>query len=94
MCLVLPAVAQSKNPNDSSNAVEEIRGYLRDASPQHVEETINKLVSFNNRSTLSSGIPADSGKGIVSRSRMDQERVRTLFERLWRLSRGKDGRIH
>ncbi len=77
MCLVLPAVAQSKNTKDSPGAVGEIRGYLRDVSPQRIEETINKLVSFNNRSTLSSSIPADSGKGIAAA----REWIKSEFER-------------
>ncbi len=77
MCIGLAAVAQSSAPNKQSGDTAQIRAMLRDVSPQRIEATINKLVSFNNRSTLSSGIPADSGKGIAAA----REWIKSEFER-------------
>src|SRR5215469_14352738 len=37
---------------------------LRDISAQRIQQTIEKLVSFQTRHTLSSNVPASSGKGI------------------------------
>ena len=77
MCLALPAVAQSspRKPQTPQSAV--IHDILRDVSAQHIEATITKLVSFNNRSTLSSSVPADSGKGIAAA----REWIKSEFER-------------
>jgi len=41
----------------------QIAAALRDVSPQRIEQTIEKLVSFGTRQTLSSDMPASSGKG-------------------------------
>jgi len=37
---------------------------LKDVSPQRIQQTIEKLVSFQSRHTLSSDVPASTGKGI------------------------------
>lgn len=42
----------------------QIAAALRDVSPDRIQQTIEKLVSFNTRQTLSSETPASSGKGI------------------------------
>ena len=76
MCICLPTVAQPSNSKKQSDDAAQIRAILRDVSPQRIEATINKLVSFNNRSTLSSGIPADSGKGIAAA----REWIKSEFE--------------
>ncbi len=36
---------------------------LRDVSAERIQQTIEKLVSFGTRQTLSSDMPASSGKG-------------------------------
>ncbi len=77
MCISLPLVAQSHSSQKETPEHAETGTILRDVSPQRIEATINKLVSFNNRSTLSSGIPADSGKGIAAA----REWIKSEFER-------------
>jgi hypothetical protein len=78
MCLSLATVAQSSaSPQVKPAAAAEIRTMLRDVSPKQIEANIDKLVSFGNRSTLSSGIPADSGKGIAAA----REWIKSEFER-------------
>jgi hypothetical protein len=42
----------------------QIAAALKAVSPQHIQQTIEKLVSFQTRHTLSSDVPASSGKGI------------------------------
>jgi len=42
----------------------QIAAALRDISPQRIQQTIEKLVSFQSRHTLSSDVPASTGKGI------------------------------
>ena len=42
----------------------QIAAALRTVSPQRIQQTIEKLVSFESRHTLSSDVPASSGKGI------------------------------
>lgn len=42
----------------------QIAAALRDVSAQRIQQTIEKLVSFQTRHTLSSDVPASSGKGI------------------------------
>jgi hypothetical protein len=66
MLTVLPAVAQSSsnsNPLPSLAPDPQIAAALRDVSPKRIQETIEKLVSFYTRQTLSSDTPASSGKG-------------------------------
>ncbi|HEY3930596.1 MAG TPA: M28 family metallopeptidase [Candidatus Koribacter sp.] len=75
MCAALPIVAQQSSDNPPVPA--EIRDILHDVSSQRIEATINKLVSFGNRSTLSSSTPADSGKGVAAA----REWIKSEFER-------------
>jgi Zn-dependent M28 family amino/carboxypeptidase len=42
----------------------EISAAIKDVSPQRIQQTIEKLVSFGSRHTLSSDQPASTGKGI------------------------------
>jgi len=42
----------------------QIAAAIREVSPQRIQQTIEKLVSFQSRHTLSSDVPASSGKGI------------------------------
>src|SRR6516165_7893865 len=42
----------------------QIAAAIKDVSPQRIQQTIEKLVSFQSRHTLSSDVPASSGKGI------------------------------
>ena len=66
MLTVLPAFAQtSTNPNPLPVAAPDpqIAAALREVSAKRIEETIVKLVSFYTRQTLSSDMPASSGKG-------------------------------
>ncbi|ABF43664.1 peptidase M28 [Candidatus Koribacter versatilis Ellin345] len=71
------AVAQSKPVKKPSQVSPEIQAILRDVSAKQIEANINKLVSFGNRSTLSSDVPADSGKGITAA----HEWIKSEFER-------------
>lgn len=73
----LAAVAQSAPSKSSNTVAPEIRAILRDVSARNIEANINKLVSFGNRSTLSSTVPADSGKGIAAA----REWIKSEFER-------------
>ena len=57
MCTSLATVAQpSSTAKKPAEPTPEIRAILLDVSPQQIEATIDKLVSFGNRSTLSSGV--------------------------------------
>ena len=69
------AVAQA--PSANPPIAPEIRTILQDVSPQRIEATIQKLVTFGNRSTLSSAVPAESGKGIAAA----REWIKSEFER-------------
>ena len=42
----------------------QIAAALKDVSPRRIQQTIEKLVSFQSRHTLSADLPASSGKGI------------------------------
>jgi Peptidase family M28 len=67
LLLTLPlAVAQSSansNPLPSLSPDPQITAALREVSADRIEQTIVKLVSFYTRQTLSSDMPASSGKG-------------------------------
>jgi hypothetical protein len=66
MLTVLPAIAQSSaNSNMLATTAPDpqITAALRDVSPKRIQQTIEKLVSFYTRQTLSSDMPASSGKG-------------------------------
>ncbi len=66
MLLVPLTVAQSSansNPLPPSSPDPQIAAALRDVSADRIEQTIVKLVSFYTRQTLSSDMPASTGKG-------------------------------
>ncbi len=69
MLTIPPLVAQSSTNSDSLAASKpdpQITAALRDVSAQRIEQTIVKLVSFYTRQTLSSEMPASSGKGATA----------------------------
>ncbi len=66
MLAVSAALAQtSKEPSDvyAGAPDPQIAAAIHDVSAARIQQTIEKLVSFQTRSTLSSDIPASSGKG-------------------------------
>jgi len=66
MLAILPMVAQSSanpNPLPAAKLDPQIAAALRDVSAKRIEQTIVKLVGFYTRQTLSSDMPASSGKG-------------------------------
>ena len=77
MCMSTPFVAQTSAPKVATSVSPEIREILRDISARNIEGNIAKLVSFGNRSTLSSDVPAASGKGIAAA----REWIKSEFER-------------
>lgn len=79
MLTLLPAVAQSSSnssPLPSLAPDPQIAAALRDVSPKRIQQTIEKLVSFYTRQTLSSDMPASSGKGANAAA----EWIRSEFE--------------
>ena len=77
MSLSLSSVAQTSAAKKKADVAPEIRAILHDVSAQQIEANINKLVSFGNRSTLSSSVPAESGKGIAAA----RDWIKSEFER-------------
>ena len=66
-----------KTPAAKNGPDPAIAAALSEVSPSHVQATIEKLVSFHTRSTLSSGTPpAPSGQGIAAA----REWIRSEFE--------------
>jgi hypothetical protein len=62
-----PATAHASSEGDSIPAAApdpQIVAALKAVSPQRIQQTIEKLVSFHSRHTLSSDVPAATGKGI------------------------------
>src|SRR5580704_2372811 len=69
MLTIPPLVAQSSansNPLPSSAPDPAISAALRDVSAKRIEQTIEKLVTFYTRQTLSSDMPVSSGKGATA----------------------------
>ncbi len=68
LVLTFPAtpvrVSGQANGIPASPPDPQIVAALRDVSAQRIQQTIEKLVSFQTRHTLSSDVPASSGKGI------------------------------
>lgn len=61
----LPAVGQAQgNPIPAAKPDPQIVAAMKDVSPQLIQQTIDKLVSFRSRHTLSSDVPASTGTGI------------------------------
>ena len=64
---VLVAYGQAPTPKAGLPAPSpdpQIAAGVKDVSAEHIQRTIEKLVSFGSRHTLSSDVPASSGKGI------------------------------
>src|SRR6185369_3105706 len=80
MLTILSAVAQS---SANSNAISplmpdsQIGTALRNISADRIQQTIEKLVSFHTRQTLSSDMPVSSGKGATAAA----EWIKSEFER-------------
>lgn len=69
MLAIPPAFAQSSensNPLPAAKPDPQITAALRDVSARRIEQNIVKLVSFYTRQTLSSDMPASSGKGATA----------------------------
>jgi len=80
MLTVPLSVAQSSTKSDMLPAAApdaQIAGALRDVSATRIEQTIVKLVSFYTRQTLSSDMPASSGKGVTAAA----DWIKSEFER-------------
>lgn len=77
MCMTASSVAQKSQAKAAASVPPEIRDILRDISAKNIESNIAKLVSFGNRSTLSSDQPAASGKGIAAA----RDWIKSEFER-------------
>src|SRR6516162_3152278 len=74
-----PLVSQSTPPADAittPSADPQIAAALKNISAQRVQQTVEKLVSFQTRHTLSSDQPASAGKGINSAA----EWIKSQFE--------------
>jgi hypothetical protein len=79
MLTIPPAAAQSSAKSDSLPAAKpdpQIVAALRDVSAKQIEQTVVKLVSFYTRQTLSSDMPASSGKGANAAA----DWIKTQFE--------------
>jgi hypothetical protein len=79
MLAAAPSVAQiSEKPSGISplQPDPQISSALRQISPTLIQQTIEKLVSFGTRQTLSSDLPASGGKGAAATA----EWIRTQFE--------------
>jgi len=62
-----PLLGQTSAPVDGIPAAKldpQIVAAMKNVSPQRIQQTIEKLVSFQSRHTLSADVPATSGKGI------------------------------
>jgi len=80
MLTIPSSVAQSStnsNPLPAAKPDPQIAAALRQVSADRIEQTIVKLVSFYTRQTLSSDMPASSGKGASAAA----EWIKSEFER-------------
>jgi Peptidase family M28 len=79
MLTIVLAVALFSQPTDSNSPATpdpQIAAALHDVSAQRIQQTIEKLVSFNTRSTLSSDMPVSSGNGATAAA----DWIRSEFE--------------
>ena len=78
LTIVLAVALFSQPPDGPSPATPDpqITAALHDVSPQRIQRTVEKLVSFGTRQTLSSDMPASSGKGATAAA----EWIRSEFE--------------
>ena len=76
---VLAVALFSQQPSSVPAATPDpqITAALRDVSPAQIQQTIEKLVSFSTRQTLSSDMPVSSGKGATAAA----EWIKSEFER-------------
>jgi hypothetical protein len=79
LTIVLSVALFSQPPDTISPAIPDpqIAAALHQVSRERIQQTIEKLVSFETRSTLSSDMPASSGKGATAAA----EWIRSEFER-------------
>jgi hypothetical protein len=79
LTIVLSVALFSQPPGNISPATPDpqIAAALHEVSPARIQQTIEKLVSFETRSTLSSDMPVASGKGATAAA----EWIRSEFER-------------
>ena len=80
MLTIVLAVAVFSQQSDSISPATpdpQIAAALKDVSPERIQQSIEKLVSFKTRQTLSSDMPASSGKGATTAA----EWIRGEFER-------------
>ena len=77
MLSVMSAVAQSGGQPPTYKADPRISAALSNISAERIKANVEKLVSFQNRSTLTADIPASSGRGIVAA----REWILSEFER-------------
>ena len=61
---LLGQVSAPAGGNPAAKADPQIVAAMKNVSPQRIQQTIEKLVSFQSRHTLSADVPASSGKGI------------------------------
>ncbi len=79
MLTIVVAVALFSQQSDNirpATSDPQINAALRDVSARRIQQTIEKLVSFGTRQTLSSDMPASSGKGATAAA----EWLRSQFE--------------
>jgi Peptidase family M28 len=79
LSMVFAAALFSEAPDNISPATPDpqITAALKDVSPGRIQQTIEKLVSFETRQTLSWDMPVSSGKGATAAA----EWIRSEFER-------------
>ncbi len=64
--LAVALFSQQSNHIPPATPDPQITAALRDVSAQRIQQTVEKLVSFGTRQTLSSDMPASSGKGATA----------------------------
>ena len=79
LTMVVAVALFSQQPDRISPGTPDpqITAALREISPARIQQTIEKLVSFDTRQTLSSDVPASTGKGATAAA----EWIRSEFER-------------
>lgn len=75
LCALNPVPLRAQM-SSTSTPDPQIAAAVKDVSPQRIQQTIDKLVSFHTRQTLSSDVPASSGQGINAAA----EWIRSQFE--------------
>jgi Zn-dependent M28 family amino/carboxypeptidase len=75
--LAVALFSQQPSGVPAATADPQISAALREVSPERIQQTIEKLVSFSTRQTLSSDMPASSGQGATAAA----EWIKSEFER-------------